>query len=166
MGIRPLGPHSADLEAAKARAEASAADLEGIRLSCQAQLALAYFQLRILDMQRQLLDATMAAYERSLRLTKNQYETGVVSRADVLQAETQLKTTKAQAIDIGVQRAQLEHAIAVLTGKTASSFSLPVKKLVMPLLISPLASHPTCSSAGPTSRQPNAGLRRRMRGSA
>lgn len=118
------------VEAAKAGAEASAADLEGIRLSSQAQLAVAYFQLRILDMQRQLLDATVAAYTRSLQLTKNQYEAGVATRADVLQAQTQLKTTKAQAIDTGVQRAQLEHAIAVLTGKMASSFSLPVKKLV------------------------------------
>ncbi len=117
------------VEAAKAGAEASAADLEGIRLSSQAQLAVAYFQLRILDMQRELLNATVAAYERSLQLTKNQYESGVATRADVLQAETQLKTTKAQAIDTGVQRAQLEHAIAVLTGKMASSFSLPVKKL-------------------------------------
>ncbi len=118
------------VEAAKAGAEASAADLEGIRLSSQSQLAVAYFQLRILDMQRELLNATVAAYERSLQLTKNQYESGVATRADVLQAETQLKTTKAQAIDTGVQRAQLEHAIAVLTGKIASSFSLPVKKLV------------------------------------
>ncbi len=119
------------VEAARAGAQASAADLESIRLSCLAELASTYFQLRILDVQRQLLDATVAAYERSLVLTQNQYESGVASRADVLQAQTQLKTTKAQAIDIGVQRAQLEHAIAVLIGKPASSFSIPVKKTVM-----------------------------------
>ncbi len=118
-------------EAAKASAQASAADLEAVRLSTQAELALAYFQLRILDTQRQLLDATTAAYERSLELTKNQYENGVVSRADVLQAETQFKTTRAQAIDVGVQRAQLEHAVALLIGKPASSFSIPVKTPVM-----------------------------------
>ena len=118
-------------EAAKASAEASAADLEAARLSSQAELALAYFQLRILDTERQLLDATTAAYERSFELTRNQYESGIVSRTDMLQAETQLKTTRAQAIDIGVQRAQLEHAIALLTGKPASSFSIPVEKPVM-----------------------------------
>jgi NodT family efflux transporter outer membrane factor (OMF) lipoprotein len=113
------------VEAARSGAEASVADLEAVRLSSHAELAQAYFQLRILDVQRRLLDATTSAYERSLQLTRNQYASGIASRADVLQAETQLKTTRAQTIDVGVQRAQLEHAVALLTGTPASSFSIP-----------------------------------------
>src|SRR5207248_3327614 len=80
-------------------AQASAADLETSRLSLQAELAQDYFQLRALDAQKQLLDITVAAFQKSLELTRNRYEGGVASRADVAQAETQLKTTQAQAID-------------------------------------------------------------------
>jgi NodT family efflux transporter outer membrane factor (OMF) lipoprotein len=120
------------VEAGEAGAQASAADLESARLSAQAELAQDYFQLRTLDAQKELLDAAVSAYERFLRLTLNRYAGGVASRADVLQAETQLKTTQAQAIDIGVQRAQLEHAIAMLAGKPASVFSLPAMPLVSP----------------------------------
>jgi NodT family efflux transporter outer membrane factor (OMF) lipoprotein len=117
------------VEAGRASAQASAADLEAIRLSTQAQLAQDYFQLATLDAQKQLLDATVSAYRKLLKLTENQYASGVASRANVLQAETQLKTTEAQAIDVGVQRAQLEHAIAVLIGKPASLFSIPFTPL-------------------------------------
>ena len=123
------------VESNQANAQASAADLEAARLSAQAALAQDYFQLRTLDAQKQLLDATVAAFEKSLDLTKNQYASGVVSSADVLQAETQLKTTQAQAIDVGVARAQTEHAIAVLIGQAASTFSLPA----MPLTATPPA---------------------------
>jgi len=119
------------VEASEANAQASAADLEAMRLSMQAELAQDYFQLRTLDAQRQLLDATVSAYQKSLELTKNRYASGVASRADVLLAETQLKTTQAQAIDIGVQRAQLEHAIAVLVGSPASIFSIGITPLEM-----------------------------------
>jgi NodT family efflux transporter outer membrane factor (OMF) lipoprotein len=117
------------VEAARASAQASAADLEGVRLSVQASLAQNYFLVRALDRQKQLLDATVKAYERSFELTTNQYASGVVSKADVLQAETQLKTAQAQAIDVGVQRAQAEHAIALLVGKPASDLSMPVAPL-------------------------------------
>jgi len=117
------------VESDRANAHASAADLEGARLSAQASLAQNYFTLRTSDRMKQLLDATVAAYEKSLQLTKNQYEAGIVSRGDVLQAETQLKIARAQAIDVGVQRAQAEHAIAVLIGKPASIFSIPVSPL-------------------------------------
>jgi len=117
------------VEASKASAQASAADLESTRLLMQAELAQDYLQLRTLDAQRQLLDATVIAYQKFLELTKNRYASGVASRADVLFAETQLKTTQAQAIDIGVQRAQFEHAIALLIGKPASLFSLPADPL-------------------------------------
>ena len=109
---------------ARASAQSSAANFEVVRLSAQAELAQDYFQLRDQDAQKQLLDATVAVYEKFLTLTKNRYKNGIVSEADVLQAETQLKTTQAQAIDIGVQRAQLEHAIALLAGKPASVFSI------------------------------------------
>jgi NodT family efflux transporter outer membrane factor (OMF) lipoprotein len=117
------------VESNQANAQASAADLETSRLSIQAELAQDYVQLRSLDAQKQLLDATGMAYTRALELTQNRYASGVASRADVVQAETQLKTTQAQAIDIGVQRAQLEHAIAVLIGTPASDFSIPTAPL-------------------------------------
>ena len=112
------------VESGDATTKASAADLLNARLSAQAQLAQNYFQLRALDSQKRLLDESVAAFEKSLELTKNRYNQGVVSRADVAQAETQLQTTRAQALDTGVQRAQLEHAIAVLLGKPAPSFQL------------------------------------------
>jgi NodT family efflux transporter outer membrane factor (OMF) lipoprotein len=112
------------VEAAEAGAQASAADLAAVRLSLQAELAQDYFQLRVLDAQRKLLDDTVRAFERSLELTKNRYAVGVAGKADVVQAEAQLKSTQAQAIDIGVQRAQLEHAIAVLIGRPPAEFTL------------------------------------------
>ncbi len=82
-----------------------------------------------MDAQRQLLDETVADYQKTLELTQNRYASGVASKADVVQAETQLKNAQAQSIDVGVQRAQLEHAIASLTGTPASSFSLPAAPL-------------------------------------
>jgi NodT family efflux transporter outer membrane factor (OMF) lipoprotein len=119
------------VEASTANAQASAADLESARLSAQADLAQDYFLLRVTDAQQQLLNDTVAAYETSLQLTKNQYAAGVAAKADVVQAETQLRTTQAQAIDVGVQRAQLEHAIALLVGKPASTFSIAPEKLTV-----------------------------------
>jgi NodT family efflux transporter outer membrane factor (OMF) lipoprotein len=113
------------VESQQAAAQASAADYENIQLSAQAELAQDYFLLRALDTQKQLLDASSAAYDKSLQLTKNRYAGGVASRADVAISETQLRTTQAQAIDVTVQRAQLEHAIAILIGKPPSEFSLP-----------------------------------------
>jgi NodT family efflux transporter outer membrane factor (OMF) lipoprotein len=126
------------VESSQATAQASAADLENVRLSLQAELAQSYFQLRALDAQRQLLDDTVEAYAKSLELTRNRYAAGVVSRADVAQAETQLRSTQAQAIDLGVQRAQLEHAIAVLLGKPPSQFALATA----PLAVAPPAIPP------------------------
>jgi NodT family efflux transporter outer membrane factor (OMF) lipoprotein len=113
------------VEANEASAQASAADLASIRLSAQTALAQDYFQLCALDAQKKLFAETVSAYQRFLDLTKNRYAGGVASKADVLQADTQLKTTQAQAIALGVQRAQLEHAIAMLIGKSASVFSIP-----------------------------------------
>ncbi len=113
-----------EVEASQANAQASAADLAAATLSAQAALASDYFQLRVLDAQKQLLDATTAIYRNSLNMTNNRYAAGVAARSDVLQAETQLKSTEAQAIDLGIQRAQLEHAIALLLGKPSAAFSL------------------------------------------
>ena len=110
-----------NVESQQANAQASAADYENIQLSAQAELAQDYFLLRALDTQKQLLDASAAAFDKSLQLTKNRYAGGVASRADVAQAETQLRTTQAQAIDVTVQRAQLEHAIAILIGRPPSA---------------------------------------------
>jgi len=112
------------IEASEATAQASVADLEAAKLLAQAQLAEDYFLLRVQDAQIRLLNDTVEAYQRSLQLTRNQYAVGVAARADVAQAETQLKSTQAQAIDAGVQRTQLEHAIAVLLGKAPADFSV------------------------------------------
>jgi NodT family efflux transporter outer membrane factor (OMF) lipoprotein len=112
------------VESSRASAQATAADLANVQLSLQAELTGNYFQLRSLDAQKRLLDDTVAGYQQSLQLTRNRYAAGVASRSDVAQAETQLASTQAQAIDVGVQRAQLEHAVATLMGRPASSFSL------------------------------------------
>jgi NodT family efflux transporter outer membrane factor (OMF) lipoprotein len=110
-------------------AQASAADLENTRLSLQAELAVDYFQLRGQDALKQLLDLTVAAYQQALDFTKSQYETGVGTEEAVAEAETQLETTQAQDVALGIQRAQFEHAIAMLTGQPASTFSLPDQPL-------------------------------------
>jgi NodT family efflux transporter outer membrane factor (OMF) lipoprotein len=112
------------VESSDASAQASNADLQSALLSAQATLVQTYFQLRTNDAQQQLLRQTIDAYRRSLQITRNRYEAGVAGRVDVAQAETQLKSTEAQAIDLGVQRAQFEHAIAVLTGKAPANFQL------------------------------------------
>ncbi|BCS52029.1 efflux transporter outer membrane subunit [Geobacter sp. SVR] len=112
------------VEASRANAQASGADLAAIRLSAQAELALDYWQVRTLDAQKQFLEETVSNYQKTLELTRNRYAAGIVAKLDVLQAETQLKSTQAQLIDLGVQRAQLEHAIALLIGKPAARFSL------------------------------------------
>ncbi|MBM7061932.1 efflux transporter outer membrane subunit [Pseudomonas sp. UL073] len=112
------------LEADSASMDASAADLAGVRLSLQSELVQNYLQLRVLDEQKRLLDATVVAYQRALKLTDNQYNAGIVPKSDVTQARTQLKSTQAQAVDLEYQRAQLEHAIAVLVGVPPANFEL------------------------------------------
>ena len=117
------------VEAARENAQASAADLETARLSIHAELASDYFALRGLDAQKQLLDSTVVAYQKALDLTQNRYIGGLAARAEVAQAETQLETTQAQDIDVGVARAQFEHALAALVGQPAASFSIPASPL-------------------------------------
>lgn len=119
------------VEEQAANAQASAATLESMRLSLHAELAQDYFQLRIVDEQKRLLVDTVEAYRKSLQLTMNQYNVGVAARADVVQADTQLKTAQVQAIDLGISRAQLEHAIALLVGKTPADMSIATRALTV-----------------------------------
>jgi NodT family efflux transporter outer membrane factor (OMF) lipoprotein len=117
------------IKAAAYGAQASAADLENTRLTMQAEVAMDYFELRGQDALKQLLDSTVDAFQKSLDLTTALHETGIGTEESVAQAETQLETTKAQDIALGIQRAQFEHAIAMLTGEPASTFSMPVEPL-------------------------------------
>ncbi len=127
------------LHADQASAEASLADLASIRLSQQSELVQNYLQLRVIDEQKRLLEATVAAYERSLRLTENQYRAGVSGPDAVAQARTQLKSTQADLIDLAWQRAQFENAIAVLLGKAPANFALADSKSIPALPDVPLA---------------------------
>src|SRR6202051_3888205 len=110
--------------AAREEAQATAADYETAKLSLEAELALDYFELRSADAQKQLLDDTVKAYTDNLQLTTNRFKGGVAPRADVAQAKTQLDTTRVQDTDVTVERAQFEHAIAILIGKPPAEFSL------------------------------------------
>ncbi len=107
------------------QAEASGDDLENARLSLHAELAMDYFELRSADAQEKLLDETIKAYTRALQLTQDRYEGGAAPKSDVTQARTQLDTARVQRTDVEVQRAQYEHAIAMLTGKPPSELSVP-----------------------------------------
>jgi NodT family efflux transporter outer membrane factor (OMF) lipoprotein len=111
--------------AAKEQAQASAADLDTVRLSLHAEVAIDYFEVRNADAQKQLLDDTVKAYSDALQLTKYRFEGGAAPKADVAQAQTQLDETRVQASDIMVQRAQYEHALAILIGEPPAEFHLP-----------------------------------------
>ncbi|WP_175665571.1 efflux transporter outer membrane subunit [Burkholderia ambifaria] len=132
------GKVSRSVSAQRAGEAAAAADLANARLSQQALLAQTYFQLRTSDALQKLLDDTVKSYGDSLRLTQNQYAQGVAARADVIQAQTQLQSAQAAAIDNGVARAQYEHAIATLIGEPASTFSLPPNPLTAQPPITPV----------------------------
>jgi NodT family efflux transporter outer membrane factor (OMF) lipoprotein len=120
------------VESYREQAQASAADLAAVNLSMHAQLALDYFQARTLDAEEQLLNSTVTQYQQALELIENRYAGGIASDLEVEQARTQLETTRAQAIDVGVGRAQFEHAVAVLIGKPPASFSLAPLPLTAP----------------------------------
>jgi NodT family efflux transporter outer membrane factor (OMF) lipoprotein len=122
-----------NVESQAANAQAFAADVESARLNLQSELAANYFQLRALDGDLAILDASIEAFARSLQLTRSRYAGGIASRDDVAQATTQLESTRAQAVDLGVQRAAYENAIAVLIGQPPALFSLPP----MPLAAEP-----------------------------
>ncbi|WP_095152836.1 efflux transporter outer membrane subunit [Pseudomonas sp. Irchel s3b5] len=112
------------LEADTANAQASFADLAAMRLSQQSELVQNYLQLRVIDEQKRLLEATVEAYQRSLKMTENQYRAGVSGKDAVAQAQTQLKSTEADLVDLIWQRAQFENAIAVLIGLPPAEFGL------------------------------------------
>ncbi|NNA56314.1 efflux transporter outer membrane subunit [Pseudomonas koreensis] len=112
------------LQANEASAQASFADLAAMRLSQQSELVQNYLQLRVIDQQKRLLESTVAAYEKSLQMTQNQYRAGISGRDAVAQAQTQLKSTQGDLVDLIWQRAQFENAIAVLTGQAPAEFSI------------------------------------------
>ena len=147
--------------AAREEAQASAADLETARLSLHTELALDYFEVRSADAQEQLLNDTVAAYSKALELTKNRFLGGAAPKSDVAQAQTQLDAARVLATDIKVQRAQYEHALAILIGKPPAAFSLaPV-----PLNVRPpeLPSVPVALPAQLLERRPDiAAVERRM----
>jgi NodT family efflux transporter outer membrane factor (OMF) lipoprotein len=120
------------VESAREQAQASAADLATVNLSMQADLAIDYFQARSLDAEEQLLTSTVKQYEDALELNQSRYQGGLSSEVEVQQAKTQLDTTRAQAIDVGVLRAQYEHAVAILIGKPPAELSLPPLPLTAP----------------------------------
>jgi NodT family efflux transporter outer membrane factor (OMF) lipoprotein len=121
-----------NVESFREQAQASAADLATVNLSMHADLAVDYFQARSLDAEEQLLNSTVKQYEEALELNQSRFEGGVASEVDVEQAKTQLQTTRAAAIDVGVLRAQYEHAVAILIGKPPAEFSLPPLPLTAP----------------------------------
>jgi NodT family efflux transporter outer membrane factor (OMF) lipoprotein len=120
------------VEASVATAQATSADVQTALLSSRAELALDYFELRGLDAQIGLLRTTIAAFERALQLTQARYDQGVASGVDVAQAQTQLDTTRVQATDLQVARAQFEHAIAMLAGKAPADLTIPAAAIEIP----------------------------------
>ena len=121
-----------NVESYREQAQASAADLATVNLSMHADLAVDYFQSRSLDAQEQLLNSTVKQYEQALELTESRFQGGIASEVEVQQAKTILQTTRAAAIDVGVLRAQYEHAVAILIGKPPEELSLPPLPLTAP----------------------------------
>uniref|UniRef100_UPI00211B1887 efflux transporter outer membrane subunit n=1 Tax=Crenothrix polyspora TaxID=360316 RepID=UPI00211B1887 len=117
------------VESNQASAQVSFATLQALRLSTQATLVQNYFQLRALDTQKKILDDTAEAYSKALQITQNRYDAGVSAKSELVQAQTQLESLNAQTLDIGVQRAKLEHAIALLMGKTPAELSIPAASI-------------------------------------
>ena len=124
------------IESDVANAQMTEAELAAARLSAQGTLATDYVELRVADEQKELLDQTVDAYKRSLQITENQYKAGVAAKTDVITAQTQLEGAESQQINIGVTRATLEHALAVLVGKPPADLSIAPAKLgdVVPVI--------------------------------
>jgi NodT family efflux transporter outer membrane factor (OMF) lipoprotein len=120
------------VESYREQAQASAADLATVNLSMHAELAFDYFQARSLDAEEQLLNTTVKEFEQALELNESRFKGGIASEVDVEQAKTILQTTRAEAVDVGVARAQYEHAVAILIGKPPAEFSLPPLPLTAP----------------------------------
>jgi NodT family efflux transporter outer membrane factor (OMF) lipoprotein len=130
--VNAFGRVSKNVESYRQQAQASAADLAVVNLTMHADLAGDYFAARTLDAEEKLLRDTVAQYEQALQLNTDRYEGGLASEVDVEQAKTVLETTRAQLVDVGVARAQYEHAVAVLVGKPPAEFTLPPLPLTTP----------------------------------
>jgi len=130
--VNAWGRVSRNVEFYREQAQASAADLAVVNLSMHADLAVDYFAARTLDAEEKLLQDTVAQYEQALQLNEERYKGGLASEVEVEQARTILETTRAQAVDVGVARAQYEHAVAVLIGKPPAEFSLPPLPITAP----------------------------------
>jgi NodT family efflux transporter outer membrane factor (OMF) lipoprotein len=126
------------VESSSASAQASAADLAAARLSLQSTLATDYFALRVSDELQRLYEETVSAYQATLEITRNQFEAGTAAETDVITAQTQLQGAQAQLVGVGVQRAQLEHAIAVLAGKTPDQFAIEPVALKRDIVVVPV----------------------------
>ena len=151
------------IESQGAAAQASAADLANIRLSAQAELATDYMNLRYQDSLATLLQDTVAAYERSLSIAQNQYAAGVAARSDVITAQTQLQSTRAQLISAQTARATNEHAIALLTGRPPADLTVAAGALPKDVPTTPVAvpsallqQRPDIAAAERTMQQANA----------
>jgi NodT family efflux transporter outer membrane factor (OMF) lipoprotein len=129
-----------NIAAAKEESQATAADRQNVLLSLQTELALDYFELRSADAEQKLLDDTVLQYQEALRVTSNRFNGGIAPKSDVTQAQTQLQAAKVQAADVAVQRAQFEHAIAILIGQPPASLTIPAAPIsveLMPPVIPP-----------------------------
>ena len=130
--VNAWGRVSKNVESYREQAQASAADLAVVNLTMHADLAIDYFAARTLDAEEKLFQTTVAQYEQALQLNEDRYQGGLASEVEVEQARTILETTRAQLVDVGVARAQFEHAAAVLVGKPPADFSLPPLVLTTP----------------------------------
>jgi NodT family efflux transporter outer membrane factor (OMF) lipoprotein len=130
--VNAWGRVSRNVESYREQAQASAADLAVVNLSMHADLAVDYFAARSLDAEEKLLRDTVAQYEQALSLNEDRYQGGLASEVDVEQAKTILETTRAQMVDVGVARAQYEHAVAILIGRPPADFTLPPLPLTTP----------------------------------
>ena len=130
--VNAFGRVSKNVESYREQAQASAADLAVVNLTMHADLAVNYFAARTLDAEEKLLTDTVAQYQQALQLNTDRYDGGLASEVDVEQAKTILETTRAQLVDVGVARAQYEHAVAVLIGKPPAEFTLPPLPLTTP----------------------------------
>ncbi len=128
------GSIARSVESSQSAAQASQSDVQSALLSAQATLVQTWYQLRVTDLQKKLLEQTVLDEARLLEITRSRYAAGVVGRIDVVQAEAQLKNIQAQVLELAVQRSQYEHAIAVLLGKAPSEFSVQAKQNDLPLI--------------------------------